>query len=342
MGSLRSTVRSVPVDLLAAVGLTLALNAVVFVPGLRNTALRVPLGFVFACLVPGYVVVAALFPARFQAERADRATGAAPASRETDGTDGVTLTERLLLAVGLSFVVVPVIGYAWNFTSQGIRLTPVLLSVSAFTIGVAVLAALRRWRVPDGTAFHPLASSGLDGVQSPGTGSGASVVVNAVLVVALLVFAASAGYAFVELSPDEQYSEFYLLSGDGETLTGADEPPALSPGDRETVRVAVENHIGQPTEYTVVVVQQTLGGPGTGTDVSTQTRLDRFTVAVDHNETAVRDYTFTAPPGDDQSRVVWLLYPDEVPESVSTASAPNHVYLWVAPNASEPASRPPA
>lgn len=336
MGSLRSTVRPASVDLLAAVGLTIAVNAVVFVPVLQATALRVPLGFAFVCLVPGYVVVAALFPERYRADGADDEDSRVSPLRGTARSTGVTGAERVLLSVVLSLVVVPVIAYTWNFTAEGIRLAPVLLSVSGFTIAVAVFATLRRSRLPDDVTARPGVSDSPEEVGVAANGGGSPRLVNAVLVLALVFFAATAGFAVLELSPDEQYSEFYLLSADGETFAGAGEPPVVTPGDQQTVDVVVENHEGQPTEYTVVVVGQTLAGSGNDSAVRSQTELDRFTVAADQNETVVRDYTFTAPPGGDQSRVVWLLYPGETPETVSTASAANHVYLWVASNASEP------
>lgn len=333
MGSLRSTVRSVPADLLAAVGLTLAANAVVFLPVLRDTPLRLPVGFAFALLVPGYVVVAALFPERCR----PTGDGRGERRRRTDqgGTasaDGVTVTERLLLSVGLSVVVVPVVGYLWNFTPGGVRLTPMLLSVSGVTLVVAAVAALRRRRLPDRVQFRLRMPDRRDGVRAGGTGS--LRLVNAVLVVSVVFFAASAGYAAMELSHGEQYSELYLLSADGETFAGGEESPAVTAGDPQTVRVAVSNHEGRPTNYTVVVVQQTVDSAGNGTTVTSQTRLDQFTVAADANETVVRNDTFTPAARDGRSRVVWLLSPGNATDAPSIDSAANHVYLWVASNGS--------
>lgn len=331
--------RRFPVDLLAAVGLTLALDAAVFVPLLRDTPLRIPLGFVFVALVPGYVVVAALFPERFRAESGERREADRSQLRGTAGADGVTVTERLLLSVGLSLVVVPAIGYAWNFTERGIQLAPVVLSLSGFTLAVAVVAAVRRWRLPADAQFRPSRVSWVDGGTA--TGSESLRLVNVVLAVSVLFFAASAGYAALELSHDEQYSELYLLSEDGEAFAGADESPVVVAGERETVGVAVGNHEGQRTNYTVVLVQQTVDSSGNATEVQAQTRLDQFTLTVDSNETVVRNHTFRAPAREDRSRVVWLLYTGEGPDTPSIESSANHVYLWVAANASESERRAP-
>lgn len=324
--------RFAPVDLLAAVGLTLALNAAVFVPALSATPLRIPLGALFVGLVPGYVVVAALFPERHRGEPGDDQS-ASPAPAVAAG--GVTVTERLLLSVGLSVVVVPATGYLLNFTPWGVRLTPVLLAASGFTVAVAVVAALRRRRVEDAARFRPELPDWRAGGRSSGASGGSGALVNAVLVVAVLVFAASAGYAAVGLSPDQQYSEFYLLSPEGESFAGEADAPVVSAGDPQSVGVAVENHEGGPTNYTVVVVQQQVDRVGNETLVRDQTRLDRFSVSADRNETVVRDYEFTPAASAGDSRVVWLLYTDGAPASASTAAADYHVYLWVgASNAS--------
>jgi uncharacterized membrane protein len=340
MGSLRSAAHPVPVDLLAAVGLTIASNAAVFVPGLRDTPLRVLLGFVFVSLVPGYVVVAALFPEGLHAADGDSEGGPRPPDqRGTAGAGGVTVTERLLLSVGVSLVVVPAIGYAWNFTPGGVRLVPVLLSVSGFSVAVAGLAALRRRRLPADAQFRPRLPGRFGGARSDD--SGVPRLVNAVLVLSVLCFAASAGYAAVELSHDERYSELSLVSPDGERFAGTGGSPVVTAGDRQTVGVAVGNHEGRATNYTVVVVQQTVDDAGNGTVVGSQIRLDQFTVAVADNETVVRNHTVAPPARGNRSRVVWLLYAGETPDSPSVDSAANHVYLWVTSNETDVESRAP-
>ena len=55
--------------------------------------------------------------------------------------DGV---ERLALSFGLSIAVTPLIGLVLNYTSYGIRLDPILLSLSSLTVLLVVVAYLRR------------------------------------------------------------------------------------------------------------------------------------------------------------------------------------------------------
>lgn len=111
----------------AAVSTALATTLAIYTlpTTLPLTAVRWVLGAVFVLFIPGYVTVEALFPK----------------GRELDGV------ERFALSVGLSLALVPLIGLLLNYTPWGIRLTPIVISLVAFTIGVAALGVARRFRV---------------------------------------------------------------------------------------------------------------------------------------------------------------------------------------------------
>jgi hypothetical protein len=83
------------------------------------------LGSVFVLFIPGYVAVEALFPK----------------GRELDGI------ERLALSVGLSLALVPLVGLLLNYTPWGIRLDPIMASLTILTIGLALVAFARRFRL---------------------------------------------------------------------------------------------------------------------------------------------------------------------------------------------------
>jgi hypothetical protein len=86
-------------------------------------ALRWVLGSVFVLFVPGYVTVEALFQ-----------------GRELDSI------ERFALSVGLSLAMVPLIGLLLNYTPWGIRLTPIVISLTVLTVGLAMVALARQYR----------------------------------------------------------------------------------------------------------------------------------------------------------------------------------------------------
>lgn len=327
--SLRSTVLR-PIldhwstDLLVAIGITIALNTAIFVPELSETALRVPLGVAFVFAVPGYVFIAALYPEQYR----DR-------ERDENGSDRIsprlTAIERCLLAVACSIVIVPLIGYLLNFTQWGVRLAPLVAATSSVTIVTALVALVRRRRLPSEERFRlrvperaAVRSAWFSADDVPG------YALNVMLIVAILVFTASVGYAATDPAPEEQYSELELLTADGEQLVGQGGPDGLQPGESREIAVSVSNHEGRTVTYTVVVAQQELSIDGDDRSVSEQTELDRFALTVEDTETQTEEYTVTPAwsPGSD-SRIVWLVYTDAVPDDPTTANAAYHTHLWV-------------
>lgn len=94
-------------------------------PEFPFVALRWVIGSVFVLFIPGYVTVEALFPK----------------GRELDSI------ERFALSVGLSLALVPLVGLLLNYTPWGIRLTPIVISLTILTVGLAVIALARQYRI---------------------------------------------------------------------------------------------------------------------------------------------------------------------------------------------------
>lgn len=155
--------RNLPADLAAVIAMVLVTNLAVFAPVLRDTPLRVPVGLAFILFIPGYAFIAALFP-----EAGDSPTATANGEADTDtstpastapeadasrrsGIDGI---ERVALAFGLSIAITPLIGLGLNFTPWGIRLVPIMVAISLFTLGCVVVAASRRWALPADERFR--------------------------------------------------------------------------------------------------------------------------------------------------------------------------------------------
>jgi uncharacterized membrane protein len=116
---------------------------VTLAPVLSETPLRVVFGLPFVLFLPGYAFVAALFPEAGEDPTDEEAKD--EASRSASGIDGI---ERVALSFGLSIAVVPLIGLVLNFTPFGIRLVPILMSVSLFTVAATAVAARRRHLLP--------------------------------------------------------------------------------------------------------------------------------------------------------------------------------------------------
>jgi hypothetical protein len=85
--------------------------------------LRYVVGGVFVLFIPGYVLIETLYP---KAEELDR-------------------LERFALDIGLSLAVVPLVGLILNYTPWGIRLEPILLSLSILVLILGILGVWRKY-----------------------------------------------------------------------------------------------------------------------------------------------------------------------------------------------------
>ena len=86
-------------------------------------ALRWLLGTAFVLFVPGFAVMEALFPAR--------------------GDLGTFV--RFALSIGVSLVLVMLVGLVLSYTPWGNTMTPILISLSTLTVGLASVAVGRKY-----------------------------------------------------------------------------------------------------------------------------------------------------------------------------------------------------
>ncbi len=184
---------------------------------------RVALGLPFLLFLPGYALVAALYPRK----------------------DQLDATERLALSLGLSIAIVPFIGLALNYSPWGIRLEPILAFESLFIVLATVAAACRRWLLPAGEVF---------GITISWLGWPRGPLMDTALALVLMLSLGGVGAAtyFVATSQDspERLTEFYVLGPDGQ----ADAYPSLvKVRESPTVIVGVVNREGQVTRYQLAI-----------------------------------------------------------------------------------------
>lgn len=254
--------------------LLIIVASVVLVPLviLGEGVVRIILGLIFVLFIPGYSLMAALFPKR-------------------SDLGGV---ERLALSFGLSIAVVPLIGLILNYTPWGIRLYPTLFSILAFIIVMAGIAWYRRRRLPVEQRFGVQFS--FKRPELANLWARRSVldrVLTVLLVVAILGTIGTLVYVVQTPKIGEQFTEFYIL---GEGGKAENYPRALVVGEEAKVTAVIVNHEQKTMEYRVRVT------------VDGKQVQDISPIILANEEKWEQEVTFTATRVGENQRVEFQLY----------------------------------
>lgn len=302
-----------PGDLIVVVAATVATLSCVYVPVLNESFLRILFGLAMVLFIPGYALIAAFFPAR-------------------GDLDGI---ERVALSFGLSIAVTPLIGLALNYTPWGIRLDPILVSLTLFSLAMAAVAWYRRLLLPADERFSVPAREMLEAAWNELFDPEATPLdrrISALLVVSIVVALATTAYVIAVPKEGEHFTEFYILGPGGKAT---DYPTDFGAGRSQTLIVGVGNHEYREVNYTVeaLLLNQTFEARTNTSTIHAAEPLDRFTLTVPHNETREVVWNFSVP-SPDYNRVEFLLFNETVPgSSVTGADRINASYrdlhLWV-------------
>lgn len=357
-------IRELPADLAAVIVLVGITLAMVFVPVVNETPLRVGFGLLLVLFLPGYAFIAALFPDAGEGSPTDstdrdsidrgseneRVPSPAPESdtaesrppHQPSGTgtpegvpddraaiDGV---ERVALSFGLSIAIVPLIGLLLNFTPWGIRLVPITVSLSGFTLLCTGIAANRRRDLPPERRFavpyHEWIAAARRELLEPD--ERIDVAINVVLALSILLAIGSVGYAIAAPQQGEQFSELYLLTenDDGE-LVADGYPETLESGESAELIVGIGNNEHETTSYIVVVQLQAVEIEGNESTVTDRTEIDRFVATLEHGGTHHERHVLEPTMTGENLHVQYLLYIDDVPSTPTSENAYRDVHLWI-------------
>lgn len=331
-------------DVVAIVLLVGLANVAVWHPFLSETPVRVLAGMLLILFVPGYALVAALFPARGTSPTGAGSSTQPLASHDDHGQSvdddhsttfrGIDRWERLALGFGLSLAIVPLLALGVTLSPYALSLATIFLSVSVFTLLSMGIATVRRRAVPPEQRYHLSVGRWVARTRTGQRRSGSTghVVLNIALVGAVIFAAGTLGFA-VMASPDgEQFTEFHVLSedADGELVAG-EYPEMLVADEPRQIHMGIENEEGHTVEYTVVVQSQRIEETDQGMVVSERVELDRFSVVLESGESWTRAHNLTVPEtmtGTDM-RIEFLLYRGSVPAETTSATAYRDLHLWV-------------
>jgi uncharacterized membrane protein len=304
--------RPFPADLkIAVVWLVVSILAI-YVPFLNTSPVRVLLVLPMILFWPGYCLIASLFP------------------QESD----IDLLERFALSFGLSIAVVPLIGLGLNFTPWGIRLEPVVVSLTLFTLAMIFIAHYRRALLPPAERFRiPFAESAdmLRDAISVRSGSRVDRILNVILILAILTAILTTVYVIAVPKQGERFTEFYIL---GEDRKAAGYPDRISVGEHYPLYIGVGNHEYRTVAYTIETWGLVMEPDSTNTSrILAMDPLWQHPLTLAHNETTIVPYDLSLTQ-EGYNRVEFLLFNETVPDpSVSGMDRINASYrdlhLWV-------------
>jgi uncharacterized membrane protein len=209
---------------------TIVTLAFIYVPVINDTIIRSALGLVMILFIPGYALIAALFPGK-------------------SDIDGI---ERAALSFGLSIAVVPLIGLGLNFTPWGIRLDPIIVCLTIFTIICVLAANWRRHAISKEERFSVDFKKAYVDARADvfDDKSGLDKALTIILILSILLSIAMVAYVVAVPKQGEKFTEFYILGSGGK----ADNYPTnFHLNDTKPVIVGVANHEYRNVTYDLVI-----------------------------------------------------------------------------------------
>ena len=224
-----SNAKFVTKDLLLIFLTTLITIIFLISPKLEDTLIRTILGLILIIFIPGYSLVVALFPRK-------------------DELEGI---ERAALSFGLSIAVTPLIVLILNYTPWGIRLTPILISLSAFTIIMVIIGYIRRKRVPEGEKYYVNFGGFISSIKGVfKRESKTSKILSIILLISIILAISTAAYIIIIPNQGETFTEFYILGSGGQA---SDYPTNLTVGQKTSVIIGIVNHEQKTVNYNLIV-----------------------------------------------------------------------------------------
>jgi len=312
--------------LVVHVGLTAAV-VLGDVPGALRVAVVVPA----VLLVPGYSLVAALFPAGASRENVEW-QAFDPGRRDTHAdipqVYGLTRVDRFALALVSSVAVVPLVAFVVNFTPFQLRSGPLLAAIGVPVVLLTVIAFVRRLRTPPVRRFSPFGAVPVTrDVESDGyrplfgvePASARDRLVQVIVGVSLLAFVASVTFAATTPPPaDDRFTEAYLVAeNDDGNLTTAAVPGEYTANRSEELVLGVVNNEYERTEYEVVVRLRRVENDS----VTDGTELERFSMTLEHGETREHRHELRPAETGENLRITYFIYRNKAPADPQAADA---------------------
>jgi len=208
-----------PKNLIIFVLLSLLMLITVLIPPLNRTPIWMVPGSLFILFIPGYLLLAIMFPKK----------------------DDLEWIERFGLGCGGSLILTSLIGLAFNYTPWSIRLELILIVLAVFSLIFCFVSFLKLKKVPRERRLH------IPKLEK---------VLSIFLIICILLTVVTAAYIF--LNPETlktevnkgDYTTFYVKGVD---LNNSNYVLNLTSGENTNLTMVLANHEGSTVNYKLVV-----------------------------------------------------------------------------------------
>ncbi len=273
-------------DILLIFTLTFLCIIFILTPAISNTIFRIIFGIILVLFAPGYSLIAALFP-------------------KNNDINGI---QRITFSFSLSIAVTPLIGLFINYTPLGIRLEPILLSLSSFTILMCIAAYIRRSKLPQEEKFSVKLNYFQQIKGSLEKKSRLDKILSIALVLSIVLAISTAAYVVIIPKHSEKFTEFYILGPNGKA---SDYPNNLTVGQDGTVTIGIANHEYADVNYTMII------------KLNNQT-IDNENITISNNQLYKKPFKFVASSPGQNQELEFLLY--KLPDNTNVYRS---LHLWI-------------
>ncbi|SEV99021.1 DUF1616 domain-containing protein [Natrinema salifodinae] len=321
------------VDQAAVIAVTgaIALGIISGLDGVARTVIAIPL----VLFLPGYALVSALFPDgpndEYQSFDEEK-TGLGNPLLVTGGLEAI---ERAVLSIVFSAAIVPTITLIASVTPRGVTVEPVVLGLSIFTVALAIVAIVARYRCAPDRRFTPsIPLPFFTRTQPTSFGQPNYRPYNVAIAIGLVLLIASAGFAVANPPQHDGFTEFSVatenVSGETDTMYET----TYTAGEPHELETEITNQEHEERTYTSVALLQRVSAEGNESDdvtVQESNELGRQTTTVADGET--RSQTLEITPSmqgsGEELRLTLLLYVGDAPSEPTGDDAYREIHLPV-------------
>lgn len=261
-------------DLVAVIILIGLCILFVLVEPFNKTLLRIPFSLLILLFLPGYALIAAMFPKKYE----------------------ISAIERFTLSIGLSIAITVFDGFAISVTPYLFRPVPLILTLSAITLLFVLTTVLTRARTPQNERFFVDYRGFIESLRSDEKMSDIERMLFIALIGSIIIASSMLIYAKITFE-EERFTALYIL-GPGGKAEGYQKD--LHIGEPSSITVGVENYEHAPAEYMFHVKL------GRGV-------LEKREISLKHKEKWLENVSFIPDRTGDRLKLEFALYKDERP-----------------------------